>query len=538
VGEAQEQVRQDTAGAGLIDDDVPLAEGGTGARAYGEAIGSCLGLAVDRMADRHSTLTRWDPNPSGYAPKIANTFSRQALPMVWDFTEGNPFSSSSGNLEDALGWIIKVLEFLHPGSAGEVLQHDITQSVGLFHAVVSTDPPYYDNIGYADLSDFFYVWLRRSLRGVYPELFSTLLAPKAQELVATPYRFGGSRQKAEAYFREGLGQAFAAIRRAQAGDYPMTVFYAFKQAESDAGASASDGAASTGWETMLSGLIDARFSVTGTWPMRSELANRMVASGTNALASSIVLVCRPRAEDAPTASRAEFLEDLGLAMRAALPLLASGQVAPVDLAQASIGPGMAAYSKYRAVIRQDGRKVTVREALQDINTAIASYRSERVSSFDPDTRFCVDWYDQHGYGDGPYGDADSLARTYNVAPEALRRAGLLTMGQGRLRLEQPAAYPVGVADLAERSFGGSAWEACLRLALTLRREGDVGAAALARELGEGAAARARELAVWLYTIADTKRRSDDALLFNDLDASWSGIQEQLARQSAGRQMGL
>ena len=296
---------------------------------------------------------------------------------------------------------------------------------------------------------------------------------------------------------------------------------------------------------MLEGLLRADFAVTGTWPIRSERSVRSVAIGTNALASSIVLVCRPRPEDAPSASRSEYLEELAAEMASALPKIAFGQdeptlganqaplVAPVDLAQATIGPGMAVYSKYSQVVRQDGRPVTVREALQDINNAIASYRAERVSSFDRETRFCLTWYEQHGYAEGLYGDADGLARAFNVGPDKLARDGLIEASRGRVRVEPPSGYPTGVAGLADRPFRGSAWEACLRLAVTLDKEGENGSAALARELGEGPSARARELAVWLYTIADQRKRTSDAYLFNALEVSWAAIQARLAEPVQG-----
>jgi putative DNA methylase len=315
---------------------------------------------------------------------------------------------------------------------------------------VCTDPPYYGNIGYADLSDFFYIWLRHSLSDQYPDLFGTLLTPKGDELIASPHRFDGDLKRMNSFFEGGLVRAFDCIREVEDSDYPVSVFYAFKQEESeyDEDPDKDDVTApSTGWETMLEGLLQAGFAVCGTWPMRSEQRQRLRAYEANTLASSIVLVCRPRSGSALSVSRGEFLEELGIAMRGALPLLSSGRVAPVDLAQASIGPGMAVYSKYDAVIRQDGRKVSVREALQDINNAIAAYRSERVSSFGGETRFCMDWYQQYGYAEGAYGDADNLARDYNVGPEAMQRDGLLTAARGRVSLERPATYPVGVAGL-------------------------------------------------------------------------------------------
>jgi putative DNA methylase len=539
-------VLADAIAAGLPDDGVPLAAGGTGATAYADAVAVYLALAVDRLVESSCTLSRWQST----GDFVAGAFSRQALPMLWDFAEVNPFSNSTRNFLDAVQWVAESLDTVPAGPVARVWQGDATAlQLDGTRCVMATDPPYYDNVGYADLSDFFYVWLRRALAPVFPDLFRTVLTPKTQELVATPYRFGGSKEGARRFFEEGLGRTFRTMRAAAHPDYPVTVFYAFKQAEEedsengngvDAGAVAGNGAAngvaSTGWETMLSGLIGAGFQITATWPMRTERGVRSNALGANALASSIVLACRPRPLDAPVATRAEFLRELAEAMRAALPVLTSGQVAPVDLAQAAIGPGMAVFSRYRQVLRQDGRPVTVREALADINDAIAAYRAERMTAFDGETRFCLDWYTQYGWADGPYGDADVLARAYNVAPGTMERDGLLAAERGRVRLLAPAGYPVGVPDQAGgRPFGGSAWEACLRLAVTLQQAGEAETAALALALGEGVANRARELAVWLYITADGKRRTEDAYLFNALDASWAAIQEQMARQSEGRQ---
>lgn len=544
VAEARERVLADARAAGLPDDGVPLAAGGSGAQAYADAVAVYLAFALSRFADSGCALATWQ----SVGDFVAHAFARQALPMVWDFAEVNPFSNSTRNFLDAVQWVAESLDTLPAGPVARVWQGDATAlQLDGTRCVMATDPPYYDNISYADLSDFFYVWLRRVLAPIYPDLFRTLLTPKAQELVATPYRFGGSKEKGRRFFEEGLGRAFRTMRAAAHPAYPVTVFYAFKQAEEENGengnggeapvaAGVANGVASTGWETMLSGLIGAGFQITATWPMRTERGVRSNALGANALASSIVLVCRPRPADAPVATRAEFLRELADAMRRALPLLASGQVAPVDLAQAAVGPGMAVFSRYRQVLRQDGRPVTVREALADINNAIAAYRAERMTAFDGETRFCLDWYTQYGWADGPYGDADVLARAYNVAPGAMGRDGLLVAERGRVRLLAPGSYPVGAPDQAgERPFGGSAWEACLRLAVTLQQAGEAETAALALALGEGVANRARELAVWLYTVADGKRRTEDAYLFNALDASWAAIQEQMARQSEGRQ---
>ena len=520
VGEAMERVRADALAAGLPDDPAPLCDGGAGARAYAEAVAVYLALAVDRLADGGSTLARW----RSVGDKVDNTFSRQALPMMWDFAEANPFSTSSRNFEDGIGWVAKSLAALPACPPGAAAMLDAAAPTALTRpSVIATDPPYFDNIGYADLSDFFYTWLRRSLRPVYPDLFATVATPKAQELIAAPARHG-SRAAAEQFFLAGMARALANLAAAAHPAYPLTIFYAYKQEERGGGGPA----ASTGWETFLEALIAAGFAVTGTWPMRTERTARSNSLGANALASSIAVVCRPRAADAPAATRAEFIEGLREALRDALPVLISGQVAPVDLAQAAIGPGMAVYSRYAAVLRQDGSRVTVREALQEINAAIGAYRAERTAAFDPKTRFCIEFYDQFGFGQAEYDAAVLLARAQNVGVDALVSNHLLGAERGKAWLEPPASYPSGAGGLAARPFGGSAWEACLRLAVTLREEGEAEAGALARALGEGNAARARELAVWLYTYANARRRAEDALLFNALDVSWPEIQRRAA----------
>jgi putative DNA methylase len=383
VQEARGHVLRDALAAGLPDDGVPLDVGGLGATAYADAVATYLAIAVDRAADRGSTICSWD---TGYV-KIRNTFARQAIPMTWDFAEGNPFSDSSGSFDGAIDWVAKVLEHLPPQPYSTAKQEDAMllkpDTKGI---VFATDPPYYDNIGYSDLSDFFYVWLRRSLGAVYPKLFEAPLTPKENELIASPYRFGGDKRKAQQFFIDGLGKAFGSMRNTHNPDYPFVAFYAYKQAETD---EQQNGAAlsSTGWETMLEGLIQAGFTINGTWPMRSELSNRMLASGTNALASSIVLVCRPRPQDAPTASRREFLNGLKRELPEALRLLQHGNIAPVDLAQAAIGPGMAVFSRYAGVLESDGKPMRVRTALQLINQTLDDVLAEQEGEYDADTRW-------------------------------------------------------------------------------------------------------------------------------------------------------
>ncbi|MEZ4494697.1 MAG: DUF1156 domain-containing protein [Dehalococcoidia bacterium] len=519
------QQHAQTAGLGDIDGSAAISN----SQGYADAVALLLSFALNKQADLSNSLCGWEP----IAQCPRHLFGRQAIPMVWDFAEGNPLSTSSGSWSVCVDGIVKAFAKAFGSSLSSIPGHAsqadaATQSISR-NKVVSTDPPYYDNVPYADLSDFFYIWMRRSLRTVFPEVFETVAAPKAEELVAFAYRHE-DKAHADAFFVDGMTNAMQRIADEAHPAFPVTVYYAFKQSEMDAG----EGAASTGWETFLSALLRAGFSVTGTWPMRTENASRLRGQLSNALASSIVIVCRKRAENAPTATRTEFLERLAEVMREALPKMVAGQVAPVDLAQASIGPGMAVYSGFAEVLRQDGQRVTVREALRDINNAISAYRSERTSSFDPQTRFAIDFYEQFGFAAAPYDNATLLARAQGVGVDTLQDEMLLAAERGQALLVPPASYPAGIAGL-ERRFAGSAWEACMRLATTLKDEGESATAALVRELGEGASARARELAVWLYTLAEAKQRTQDAILFNALDASWPEIQRLVSSMDRGQQ---
>ena len=369
-------------------------------------------------------------------------FARQAIPMVWDYAESNPFCASSGNWLGGIEWIAQVLEQLATTVPGTVKQLDAAQAVdGAPSPLMSTDPPYYDNIGYADLADFFYVWLRRSLAGVYPELFATLLTPKAQELVATPYRFESGKDEAREHFLAGLRRAFALMREHAHPELPLTIYYAFKQSESEEGEEESV-QASTGWETMLEGLVAAGFRITGTWPVRTEMAVRALSRvGTNALASSIVLVCRPRDEAAPLATRSEFQRTLHAELPAALRRLQQGYTAPVDFAQAAIGPGMVVYSRYSKVLQADGSPMPVRTALQLINAELDAYLAEQEGELDQDTRFCLAWFETHGMEEGPFGEADVLARAKDTSVETMRRDGTLWARAGKVRLLRRDEYP-------------------------------------------------------------------------------------------------
>jgi putative DNA methylase len=524
VGEARERVRQDAIAAGLADDARSLEERGVGANAYADALAVYLACAVDRMIYYGSTITTWLPKDNA----LRDAMPRQALAMTWDYAECNPLAKSSGDAITCIGTIANFLDFATPNAKALVEQGAAQQSHSQFDKYwISTDPPYYANVSYSDLSDYFYVWLRRSLGAIYPELFGTIATPKELELVANPYRHGGKAQ-ARVRFLAGMTKAMEQISESSVVGFPISIYYAFNQSEADD----ETGDGITEWETFLRAVLDAGLAITGTWPLRTEGAGRILARDSNALASSIVLVCRARAPDARSVTRTEFLQELTQAMREALPVMTSGQIAPVDLAQASIGPGMAVYSRYSQVLRQDGKPVTVREALQDINNAISAYRTERTSSFDQRTRFCIDFYDQFGFSQADFDNATVLARAQAVGVDTLEREDLLLAERGKARLVQPASYPTGVAGL-ERRFRGSAWEACMRLAATLQEEGESATAALARQLGEGICARARELAVWLYTIADARKRTQDALAFNALDASWPEIQRLMASMDRG-----
>ena len=552
VSEARERVKRDyiearngarasgpSAAETLTDtgDDVPLTDGGTGAQAYGDAVATYLGLGVDRLADRSSSLCGWD---SGYV-EIRNTFGRQALPMVWDYAEANPFSASTGNWISCVDWIWKVVS-ASPECASSrssvMLSKASERTASTDNLVVATDPPYYDNIGYAYLSDFFYVWLRRSLGSVHPGLFRTLLTPKAGELVATPYRFDGGREEARRFFETGLGQATAHMRAAQAPDYPMTLFYAYKQAETATDGGGNGTTASTGWETILSGIVTGGFAITGTWPVRSELGNRMLASGTNALASSIVLACRPRPDDAPVATRRDFGAALKRELPGAIRRLQTENIAPVDLAQAAIGPGMAVFSRYAQVLEADGAAMPVRQALVEINRVLDETLAEAEGDMDADTRFCVAWFEQYGTAERAYGEAEVLFTAKNTSFDGLMRAGVLAGGGGKVRLKRRDELDSDWGPATDKRVAD--WECVQHLvrammrAMTAETGGGVAEAArLAAAMGPGRAENARSLAYRLYTVSERKGWSGEALAYNVLVTSWPQIQAGIVQLATG-----
>ena len=517
VGEARERVRLDAVAAGLPDDGVLLREGGTGATAYAEAISVYLAFAVDKLADRQSAICSWDVGKV----MVRNTFGRQGIPMTWDFAEGNALSGSTGNALGALRWIEKVLVMLSASPSGHAYQQDAAKAGKISKRLFSTDPPYYDNIGYADLSDFFYVWLRLSLRSVYPELFATLAVPKAEELVATPYRHG-SKKKAEEFFLDGMSQAVERLADHAYPCFPVTIYYAFKQTEKKG----DSGVVSTGWETFLGAVIDAGFAISGTWPMRTELSNRPVAGGTNALASSIVLACRTRPLNATMATRRAFVDALNEELPAALRTMQAGNIAPVDLAQAAIGPGMAVFSRYARVLDVSGRPLSVRAALSLINQTLEEALAEQEGDFDADTRWAVAWFEHAGFNQGEFGVAETLSKAKNTSVDGMIEAGILKAGAGKVRLLRPAELPDDWDPQTDRRR--TVWEMVHHLIRLHGQAGEGGAAILLAKLRADAES-ARDLAYRLYRICEQKNRAQEALGYNALVQSWPEI-ARLARQ--------
>jgi putative DNA methylase len=525
VGEAMARVKRDALAAGLPDDGQPLRNGGTGATAYADAVGVYLALGVGRSANYWSSLTPWGGD------FIVQTFGRQAIPMMWDYAEGNPLSASTGNWTSALEWIEKVMVTAFPAwQNGRATQGSAQTQTISRDKVISTDPPYYDNIAYADLSDFFYVWLRRSLRSVFPDLFATLATPKAEELVATPYRHG-SREKAEAFFLDGMTQAMHRLAEQAHPTFPVTIYYAFKQQEKEdkreegnaldpeSHSSLLSTHFSTGWETFLNALIRSGFAITGTWPMRTE-RDQGLKTGTNALASSIVLVCRPRPADAPTATRREFVQALKAELLPALAELQKANIAPVDLAQAAIGPGMAVYTRYAQVLDAQGQPVSVREALALINQTLDEVLSEQEGDLDAETRWALTWFEQHGFDEGDFGDAETLSKAKNTSIGGLVEAGILASKRGKVQLLHPGELPADWDPATDARL--TVWEMVHHLVRALEARGEQAAAALLARLG-GQADAARELCYRLYTICERKGHAIEPPNYNALAQSWPEI---------------
>jgi putative DNA methylase len=470
-----------------------------------------LGIAISRWADLNNSICTWNATNNN----VRALFSRQAVPMSWDFVELSAFSPIAG-FDSVLNSFGELFPSLPVSIRGVAEQADAQNQRISSMKVISTDPPYYDNIGYADLSDFFYVWLRRTLRQVFPQLFSTIAVPKNEELVATPYRHG-SKESSETFFLKGMTQAMHSLSKQAHPEPPISIYYAFKQSETDS----RSGTSSTGWETFLDAVLQAGFKLTGTWPMRTEREARSVGIGTNSLASSIILVCRKRPDDAPTISRRDFLRELNAVLPEALDEMTKGSgddrspVAPVDLSQAIIGPGMAVFSKYAAVLEANGSSMSVHSALQLINRFLAE------DDFDPDTQFCLHWFEQNGWKEGRFGDADTLARAKGTSVDGVRDAGVVESGGGIVRLRKWSEYPIDWDPQKDTRL--PVWEALHQFIRTLKNEGETSAGSLLVAV-KGKSEATRQLAYRLHTLCERQGWAEDARAYNELITSWSGIE--------------
>lgn len=514
VMEARDLIRYDALATSRVDDDRGLDFGGSGATAYAEAVSMYLAFAMTRMADWGNSLGRWESK----AQVPQQLFGRQAIPMVWDFCETNVLSKSTGSYVASLANIDASFKKSSAGfvPTGHAEQADAQSQTISLNKYISTDPPYYDNIAYADLSDFFYIWLRRALRPVFPSILATMAVPKAEELVASPYRHG-SKEKAEGFFLDGMTEAMRSLAEQSHPAAPLSIYYAFKQSET----SAVEGTASTGWVTFLEAVMRAGLLLTGTWPMRTENASRMIGQGTNALASSIILICRQRPMDAPTISRREFQRELNAVLPEALDEMTKGSgddrspVAPVDLSQAIIGPGMAVFSRYAAVLEADGMPMSVRTALLLINRFLAE------DDFDPDTQFCLHWFEQHGWSEGRYGDAETLSRAKGTSVDGVRDAGVAVSGGGIVRLRKWSEYPSEWDPQADTR--NPVWETLHHLIRALRQDGETAAGRLLAA-ASGKAEATRQLAYRLYTLCERQGWAEDARAYNEIITGWAGVE--------------
>lgn len=516
---ARNKILSDALNTGLSEGK-RLTDEGREAKAYSDALAMYLALSASKSADNNSTLCLW---MSGTKYEVVqHVFSRQTLSMTWDYAESNPFAGSSGDYYQQVDRAANVFEICIPTitmSPGTAYQNDAVLESKVLNAVISTDPPYYDAVSYADLSDYFYVWLRHSLKEIFPDIFKTVLVPKDKELIAEPFRHKG-KEKAQHFFENGLKNAFTQIHDSTTAACPFTVYYAFKQAEEDGGSQGKGLIASTGWETMLEGLIQANFSITGTWPVRTERSARTRSNNSNALASSIVLVCRPRPSEALKITRRQFLSELKSQLPKALRTLQQGNIAPVDLAQASIGPGMAVFSQYAAVLENDGFPMRIRTALQLINQVLDEFLADQEGEFDGDTRWALTWFEQYQFGKGDYGDAETLSKAKNTSVKGLEVAGILEARSGKVRLLKRSELEGDWKPESDDRMPD--WEVTQHLIHELDQKGEMGAAALLAKLGD-LAERARDLAYRLYNLCDRKGWTQESIAYNSLVISWPEI---------------
>lgn len=523
ISSIRSEIENDATHSTLHKDNISLENGGNGTTAYVDAIITYLSFALDRLVNRMSSICIWNIARD----TVEQTFSRNGIQMTWDFAEANVLGESTGSWLGSLEWIPKTLENLISTPAGVAYQHDASQAhLNVQMPVISTDPPYYDNICYSDLSDFFYIWLRRTLGKVYPSLFTTMLVPKSEELIASAYRFDGDKRKAQDFFEKGLGEAFNRILEVANPHFPFTVYYAFKQSDPEDNLADESLISSTGWETMLSGLIKSGFTITGTWPTRTERGGGLRNLNQNALASSIVLVCRVRDRNAVITTRRELINNLRKQLPAELRKLQQGNIAPVDLAQASIGPGMSIYSSYSKVLEADGTQMSVRTALQIINQELDAYLVSQEGEMDTETRFCVSWYEQFGLSEAAFGEADVLSRAKNTAVERLVDVGVLSAVKGKVRLLKREEFVDNFDFVSYRK--DMIWLIMQNLVKSIETEGEEKTAEKVVKMRNESSERAKDLAYRLYTIAERKGWTEEALAYNSLVVAWPDIQKKAA----------
>ena len=517
ISDVRDQIAEDARSSGYSTDLAPLRDGGNGATAYAEAVSVFFAFGISKMTDYHSTITSWHHGRE----IIRNAFGRQALPMTWDYTEANPFSKSTGNWGNCIEWGVRTLNQLQLAATGSIIQHDAQTAKYPLGSLVSTDPPYYDNIGYADLSDYFYVWMRRSLKTVFPDLFGILATPKSDELVASPYRHNG-KEAAEAFFLQGMSNAISEMARQSSESFPTTIYYAFKQSEIE-----QEGVSSTGWATFLQAVVEAGYAVVGTWPMRTEMANRMIASGTNALANSVVLVCRKKEPTAEVIIRAEFIRNLKRELPPAIAELQLANIAPADMPQSAIGPGMGVFSRYKAVLEADDSPMTVKAALQLINYELDEYISGVVGEFDADTRFAITWFEQNGMKAGGYGTANNIATARGISVESVKHAGIVESSASKVRILK--------RDELDKEWNPETdthltiWECLQHLVLQHEEHGiSYETSVLLKKIGDKADA-VKDLAYCLYDISANKRQdAKEATAYNALIADWTELTREAA----------
>ena len=524
LNDVRRKIMDDSAVAGLNGDLTPLRNGGAGSVAYAEAVSVYLAFAIDRCADFNNALTGW----SSSNEKVMHLFGRQAIPMAWDFAEANILEKVVGGFEPSYTYISKCIERLCPNAPGQVNQVAAQSVIYPKDAVISTDPPYYDNIGYADLSDFFFCWLRPALKDIYPDIFGILATPKSDELVAAPHRHGGNVE-AEKFFIEGMTSALKRMHSDSSDQIPATIYYAFKQSEIE-----KDGLSSTGWATFLHAVIEAGFSITGTWPMRTEQTFRMRGMGSNALANSVVLVCRKKVVSAEVITRAEFIRALKRELPPAIKELQAANIAPADMPQSAIGPGMGVFSRYKAVLESDDSPMSVKSALQLINRELGEHLEGIQGDFDADTRFAITWFEQNALKAGDYGTANSIAQARGISVESVKYAGIVESQAGKVRILRRDELDENWEPGTDQRL--TIWE-CLQHLVRLHEKDGISnkTTILLKKIGEKAE-DVKDLAYILYDISANKRQdAKEATAYNALIADWTELSRQAAMNISSNQ---